>query len=449
MSIFLHAITIEHESEHDLEHDLSTKANFSAPKIYTAKGDLAKRWYVYFSYRNPVTKKLERMKNIYGKANNYKTKADRLTILTSYRKNLLKLLRAGYSPFENRSVDEIQEKDLKQVRADKKIEKVKPIFKESTINLANKELPTKSETKDLGMPLKDAFDYVLKLKNNQVKARTIQDYRLKGQAFLKWLAKNHPTTQYAHQLTKKMLLDFLNEIIIKTSPRNRNNFRLALGTILQTLEDNEIIKLNFIKSIKVLKSVPNRNKTFSLETEKSIFKYLSKEDPILLLYIKFVAYNFLRPIEVSRLKIKDIDLNNKILTFQAKNSNLKKKIIPQMLLDEIPDLSNLNPEHLLFTPTKIGGAWDTKETNRRNYFSKRFKQKVKEHFNLNEDYGLYSFRHTYITKLYRVILKDATPFEAKSKLMLITGHNSMSALEKYLRDIDAELAEDYSNLLKE
>ena len=32
--------------------------------------------------------------------------------------------------------------------------------------------------------------------------------------------------------------------------------------------------------------------------------------------------------------------------------------------------------------------------------------------------------------------------------MLITGHTSMLALEKYLRDIDAELPEDYSNLLK-
>lgn len=51
MSIFLHAITIEHETEHDLEHDLSTKPNFSVPKIYTAKGDLSKRWYVYFSFR--------------------------------------------------------------------------------------------------------------------------------------------------------------------------------------------------------------------------------------------------------------------------------------------------------------------------------------------------------------------------------------------------------------
>jgi hypothetical protein len=32
--------------------------------------------------------------------------------------------------------------------------------------------------------------------------------------------------------------------------------------------------------------------------------------------------------------------------------------------------------------------------------------------------------------------------------MLITGHTSKTALEKYLRDIDAHLPEDYSEMLK-
>jgi hypothetical protein len=32
--------------------------------------------------------------------------------------------------------------------------------------------------------------------------------------------------------------------------------------------------------------------------------------------------------------------------------------------------------------------------------------------------------------------------------MPITGHSTMIALEKYLRDIDAELPEDYSEFLK-
>ena len=85
--------------------------------------------------------------------------------------------------------------------------------------------------------------------------------------------------------------------------------------------------------------------------------------------------------------------------------------------------------------------------NRRDYFSKRFKKVVKEHFKLGQDFGLYSFRHTFITRLYREMIKDATPFEVKSRLMLITGHSTMGALEKYLRDIDAQLPEDYSELL--
>ena len=67
---------------------------------------------------------------------------------------------------------------------------------------------------------------------------------------------------------------------------------------------------------------------------------------------------------------------------------------------------------------------------------------------MGKDYGLYSFRHTYITKLYRELIKSYSPFEAKSRLMLITGHSSMTALEKYLRDIDAELPQDYSELIR-
>lgn len=87
------------------------------------------------------------------------------------------------------------------------------------------------------------------------------------------------------------------------------------------------------------------------------------------------------------------------------------------------------------------------KNNRTDNFSKRFKTVVKDHFKLGADYGMYSFRHTFITILYRELRKTYTPFESKSILMNITGHNTMTALELYLRDIDAKLPEDYSHLL--
>jgi integrase len=216
---------------------------------------------------------------------------------------------------------------------------------------------------------------------------------------------------------------------------------------MQVLYDNDIIKSNIIKQIPVLKAISKRNKTYTPEKEDEIFKYLEKEDKNLLLFIKFISYNLLRPIEVCRLRIGDIDLKNKQIRFKAKNSPLKTKIIPDLLIKELPDITNLKKELFLFTPDGIGGKWDTELRNKRDYYSKRFKRVVKDHFGLGADYTLYSFRHTYITKLYRYLVKDSSPFEAKSKLMLITGHASMSALEKYLRDIDAELPDDYSHML--
>ncbi len=37
------------------------KVSFSTPKIATSKGDIKKRWYVYYSFRDPSTGKLKRM----------------------------------------------------------------------------------------------------------------------------------------------------------------------------------------------------------------------------------------------------------------------------------------------------------------------------------------------------------------------------------------------------
>lgn len=38
--------------------------------------------------------------------------------------------------------------------------------------------------------------------------------------------------------------------------------------------------------------------------------------------------------------------------------------------------------------------------------------------------------------------------ETEDALMKITGHSTLKALQMYLRDIDAELPEDYSDLIK-
>ncbi len=410
-------------NEYGNAYGMTSKKNYSEPKIYDANGDLSKRWYLYFSFRNPKTGLLEKQTPIYGGANKYKTKQERYQVLNAYRKSLKALLEKGLSPYEDNA------------------EKITSFSEKEILTTEN---PAKETN---GVLIKDAFKLAVGIKQNVLSKTSFPSFNSNIKRFEKWLEQKGFGDECVTAINKKIVIEYLNEVLENTSPRTRNNTRIDLGSLFQTLEDNELIAENFIKKINVLKATPERNKTYSTTLENDIYKYMEDNDKILLLFVKFISYNYLRPIEVCRLKVGDLDLIDRKLYVRAKNSPVKTKIIPEILIKDLPDLTSVNKNLYLFTPNQIGGEWETSETDKRDYFSKRFK-KVKDHFNLGKDYGLYSFRHTFITKLYNEFAKSMTPNEAKSKLMLITGHNTMDALEKYLRDIDAVLPEDYSNYLK-
>ena len=390
---------------HASAHVLKLKKKYSTPNIYDANGDLSKRWYVYYSFRNPETDKLERQTHIYAGVNKFKNLRERKNAIKILAQAVENILENGYNPYED--------EEIVATENDKKYN------------------------------IEEAIAFSLELKQNTLKENSFRDFRVRIKAFEKWLLTNGFENRYITSVDKKTTITFLNNVLSTTSAKNRNNTRAILSMFFQSLEDNDIIPDNFVKKINVLKSNPERNKTYSSKQEVDIFNYLKSNDELLLLFIQFISYNHLRPVEVVRLQIKDVNVKDRRIYVRAKNKAVKVKIIPEILLSTLPDLEKFHPESYLFTPNGIGHEWATNETDKRDYFSKRFK-KVKDSLGLGKDYGLYSFRHTFITKLYHEFVKNSTPFEAKSKLMLITGHETMLALDKYLRDIDAVLPEDYS-----
>ncbi|SDG43000.1 tyrosine-type recombinase/integrase [Psychroflexus sediminis] len=441
---------------HDKVHDPIMKLDYSEPNIYTGGVDinswsklskedkkeaLSKSWYVYYSFRDPKTGKLKRQTNIKAGANQFKTKRERYSFLRTMREALSKLLELGFNPYKDNSDLEAKLFSDNQEPAEKQ-SKPKP-----TPALQPEPGPVPVETEEDIMSIDQAFKFGLSMKEHMMNTNSYVQYKSRIGLFEKWLREEKLFDKPITSITKKTVNQYLNTIVKKTSARNRNNSRTDIASLFQLLEENEIVKSNFVQSIPKLKTVPKRNKTYTPDQEKKINTHLEKHDPTLHLFIKFISLNFLRPIEVCRLKIRDVDLKDKKLYVKAKNQPVKIKIIPDILIKDIPDLSKLPGDALLFGRFGIGEAWSASETNRRNEFSKRFKE-VKDHFGLGEEFGLYSFRHTFITKLYRKLREKSSPNETKSKLMLITGHSTMDALEKYLRDIDAELPEDYSHLFK-
>lgn len=454
MSSILLLLQRVHQNVHQTRHSL-TKKKFSEPKIYTGGVNvtlwnelskeeqnkaMSKDWYIYYKFIDDTTGKLKRMPNIKGGCNRCKTKKERLKILTHLRDALECLLDKGLNPYLDPDLS------ILEIETSSSSKKNTPIITQLPDSKETSKVPEpiKVEQQESVLSIKEAFEYALKVKKKSLNETSYINFAGRINRFKKALDENAPITS----LTRKKTNEYLNGILESTSARNRNNSRIDLSSLFEVLANDEIIPENFIKRINTIKTKPERNKTYTPDMQQNIYSYLKKNDPILLLFIKFISYNFLRPVEVCRLKIRDLDIKDKKLYVRAKNKAVKIKIIPEILIKDLPDLSSMNKDEFLFTPFKIGGEWIATENNRRDYFSKRFKTIVKDHFELGSDYGMYSFRHTFITKLYRELRKTYSPFEAKSILMNITGHSTMSALELYLRDIDAELPEDYSHLLE-
>lgn len=393
---------------HDSVHVLAKKKQFSGPFMYDAGGDLSKRWYVYYRYRNPETGLLQRMDNIDVGINEHKNKRDRSLALKRLYEAVKEILEKDFNPFEQASLD------------------AAPANKNTTIA--------------------EAIDHALQVAKRLYAETSYPDFKSRLTRFKAWITEHGHSTKNITNLTERLIVIYLSHVLQTSSPRNRNNTRTAISGLFKILKDEKIISSNPVDDIIVLSSKPVKNKSFTVDQEEKVLDEILATSPWLYLFIGFVSINLLRPIEICRLHVGDLSINDKVLRFKAKNQPQKTKIIPEMLLRELPDLTRYKRTDLLFTPNGPG-EWATGEVNRRNYYSDLFKQ-VKDKLGLGPEYGLYSFRHTYILKLYKELRKSFAPFEAKSRLMLITGHGSMKALDAYLREIDAELPDDYSHLLE-
>ena len=114
------------------------------------------------------------------------------------------------------------------------------------------------------------------------------------------------------------------------------------------------------------------------------------------------------------------------------------------------NLDNYNNDCNLITPSGIPSIWDATDQQRRSTITRRFTRlKVKmseEGINLEKGDNIYSFRHSYITNLFRHLrTQENLSFnEAIKQLMPITGHDSESGLMNYIHKIDADIPKDWS-----
>ena len=355
-----------------------------------------------------------RQKNVKA-GNRYKTKDERLEILEGMRRNLSRLL------------------------------------KEGEIN------PYKTKVASSVYSVEDAFNFGLKMKEKTLAKTSYGNFENRINRFKDYLLENGFKNRFITSVSKKVVNNYLNMVLQKTSAGNRNNDRSDISSLFTVLSDQEIIPVNFITKIPVLTSKPQKNVAFTEKEVQSIFEYLrdKKADIWLYYFCAHVYYALFRNVEVCRIKIKDVKIDEKLIYSKTK-TNIYFKQIPQILIDEFYnkiDLSEYDNDFYIFTKDdkpsqwltrlnkKTGNRTVTEEKNRRGYWGKRFNRVVKKKFNFSKLHTIYSLRHAAIGKMFLVKIKEyklksIANYEEKALdyIRTITNHQDNNTVRNYLRD---------------
>lgn len=400
--------------------------NYSQPKLYIPKDKsgrptVDRPWYVWFSYRNPETGKFDgKSKFIYKRGINrkYKTVEGRKRFGKQLIEVFTRLLEEGFNPYD------------------------KTIY-----------YTDETETEMKFFTLQDGLEYAFELKKKEIARSTKSDWKYRLNKFLDWAMKTGIENIKIEEITSINIAAFFNSLAREgQSPKSINNYRGCLSALWSKLVNDMIVTNNPVILIKKRKETPRRNKPFTPDEIKKIREYLQKTDPVLLLFIRLVGFAFLRPVEIARLTVGDIDLQRNMLTVRTKTeTRATVRIVPQLAMElKKLNLGQYAKTDFLFTRDDVPGAWinartgkPAAENTRTKVFSDRFND-LKKHFGWGDEYGIYSIRHSFAVDLYNSFINSGlTSMEAELKMLPITRHKSISGLRNYLRDVGALLPKDY------
>ncbi len=383
------------------------------PKGSSLEKEWAKnKWYVNYSYnfkQQRVTGDLNRIKD-------YKEKAHKAEVLLASIKDDLK---NGFDPNNPTAF-------IEQVAQD-------------NINLT------------------DAVGKYLAELKSYARPKTVQSYESK----LRYLIEAYPTKQIKsfttndiqkyiygkihNTLPAKIFMNNKTIELNKSIPWTPHTVRSAKGVFRAFFQwcinnkyykgDNPSSKIESKRIRSEVEAKP-RHIPFTKDDIAKVMGYLDEHDPLVAFFCRVINSTCLRPAEISKLKIKDIDfLNKQIAVPLYATKNTKKTTIDRIEIE--PNLFELftslelekHPKEYFLTSNSdtIVGASPISSNNA----YKRFVKALKSLGLQDRGYTLYSFKH--YSNIQRLNNGWKIP-----QIMKANRHSSASMTDKYLRDITRE-----------
>ncbi len=361
---------------------LNEIVTYTLPKLHTGKN-----WYVDFQCYDPIDGKMRRKKfmlDSISKVSDRKKRAAEIITVTTTR------LRAGWNPWAEASTD----------RQYAKFIDVTSMY----------------------------YKYLEKLTSvNTFKQKTFYDYQSRLNMLLEYNSNRGIPIVYMYQFDQAFISDFLDYILLDrdASARTRNNYRTWLSAFCTWLVEKKYLESNPIEKIRSLAEEEKFRSALSKSDLNRLGEYLSETNKHFLLACQMEYYTFIRPDELSNIKLGDIYISEqKVFVSSTISKNRRDGMVGLndnlvKLMIELDLFANSSDYYLFgkdFKPSK------QKADSRifREYFNK-----VRAFLKFPKNYQFYSLKDSGIRDLANsegiVIARDQA------------RHSDISTTNKYLK----------------
>lgn len=256
--------------------------------------------------------------------------------------------------------------------------------------------------------------------------KTVHSYTSRVNILKEYNAVRVPPIKYAYQYDHEFVVDFLDYILLdrEAGARTWNNYRGWCGAFGEYMVSRKYIESNPASDIPKMTNEPKKRQPLDKGMLRKLQEHLKESDPNFLLAVMFEYYTFIRPGELSNLRIRDIEIKEQRVFIAAEFSKNKKNgyvglnaVLIKMMI-ELGTFKHDNDKYLFgkdFRPSTKKASPDV--------FNKRWAG-VRKTLGWGDEYQFYSLKDSGIRDLANsagiVIARDQA------------RHSDISTTNKYL-----------------
>ena len=372
-------------------NSLSEVLKFTFPKLHTGS-----KWYVDFYAYDPATDTMRRKK---FHLDNIEKITERRKRANEMIESLTKLLRSGWSPWIN------------------------------------------AETNRSYTLLEDALEKYEAYVERMPKYKTRKSYTSRLNIFRKYNASRLLPIRYVYQYDTAFVSDFLDYIFLdrETNARTRNNYRQWCASLATFFIEKQYLTTNPVEKIKTIAETGKKRQPLTAQMLHELEQHLREAHPYFYLACMMEYYTFIRPEELTHVKLSDINIKEQSVFISgevSKNKHdgkvgLNAKIIMFMIDLGVFKYPN---DYYLFGP-KVSRPSSKRSDS--EMFRRKWNTLVRKGLGWADCYQFYSLKDSGLRDLANaegiVIARDQA------------RHTDVATTNKYLQGRDAPVHEETKN----